>query len=130
MKLVIMIKSNGISSFIFSSSFKTFCTLVLRTEYDDQQAAAASLAHVADHHGSCFMGSCVRLWNFLDDDSLSWTLYMDVYIYINFRPTSSQLEVRCCNPSQSADQDTYIQPVVEIRKLSQTFWMLLLQAHD
>jgi hypothetical protein len=81
MKLVIMIKSNGISSFIFSGSFKTFCTQVLRTEYDDQQAAAASLAHVADHHGSCFMGSSVGLWNFLDDDSLSSTLYM-IYIYI------------------------------------------------
>jgi hypothetical protein len=80
MKLVIMIKSNGISSFIFSSSFKTFCTRVLLTEYDDQQAAAAaSLAHVADHHGSCLMGSSVRLWNFLDDDSLSSTLY--IYIY-------------------------------------------------
>jgi hypothetical protein len=82
MKLVIMIKSNGISSFIFSSSLKTFCTRVLRTEYDDQQAAAASLAHVADHHGSCFMGSSVRLWNFLDDDdSLSSTLYIVIYIH-------------------------------------------------
>jgi hypothetical protein len=84
MKLVIMIKSNGISSFIFPSSFKTFCTRVLRTEYDDQQAAAASLAHVADHHGPCLMGSSVRLWNFLDDDSLSSTLYIDIYIY-NFQ---------------------------------------------
>ncbi len=73
-----MIKSNGISSFIFSSSFKTFCTRVLRKEYDDQQAAAASLAHVADHHGSCLMGSSVRLWNFLDDDSLSSTT---IYIH-------------------------------------------------
>lgn len=62
-------------------ALRLFVHEVLRTEYDDQQAAAASLAHVADHHGSCFMGSSVRLWNFLDDDSLSSTLYIVIYIH-------------------------------------------------
>ncbi len=74
-----MIKSNGISSFIFSSNFKTFWTRVLRTEYDDQQAAAASLAHVADHHGSCLMRSSVRL------EFLGWWFseLNTIYGYIN-----------------------------------------------
>jgi hypothetical protein len=45
--------------------------LVHECSYRIWWSAAASLA-VADHHGSCLMGS-VHLWNFLDDDALSTT---------------------------------------------------------